>query len=145
MAEFSEKRADMSAAALLSEASRLIRLVSEPRPAGDSVKAAQARCLRRLRSWSANRVKDVWSGDRRIRVRADEVDQLRALTAKRQTDKAALADLQAIKQRIERLERLLVATDPAMHSPSLAAARGQHREVVRALGLRHRSEPEGAR
>lgn len=47
--------------------------------AGESLKAVLRRLSRRLDSWSENRIRDVWHRDPRVKIRADEVSQLRAL------------------------------------------------------------------
>jgi hypothetical protein len=120
MSEISDKSSD---AMNTSEASQLIRLAAEPRVVGDSVKAAQRRVLHRLNEWcrrhsapgwSANRVRDIWNSDQRIRLRVDEAAQLRALTAARRDQEAANV-VTELQERISRLERLLAAADTAAH------------------------------
>jgi hypothetical protein len=125
--------------ALLREGSRLLRQLARPVEGGDSVKKCQRRVYRLLKTWSFNRVRDLWRPDPRIRIKAREIEQLRALARQRSNDAAVVTDLRALQHRIERLEQLLEITDPAMHSPSLAAARQHRSEVVRALGPRDRS------
>ena len=143
--EFSVLSSEGVALSPLREASRLIRLLAGPIEAGESVKALQRRVHRRLKTWTFNRVRDVWRPDPRITVRAHEVAHLQAAVEKHRVDRAALADLRALQRRIERLEQVLAITDAEMHSPSIAAARHQHREILRAAGFPRRSEPEGAR
>ncbi len=75
--ENSENRSRVVSA--LEEASQLVRYLAEPRPAGDSVRAAIQRSARRLRGWSASRVKDVWYADSRISISGDELNELRRL------------------------------------------------------------------
>ena len=90
------------------EASQLLRSVAEPVPAGDSVKAAILRAARRLRGWSHNRVRDVWYGDARVRLSADELSELRAVARVKHRD-ADSAERDELRARIERLETRLAA------------------------------------
>lgn len=145
MSEISAVSSEGVALSPLREASRLIRRLAGPIEAGESVKALQRRVHRRLKTWTFNRVRDVWRPDPRITVRAHEVAHLQAVTEKHRADRAALADLRALQWRIERLEQVLAVIDPEMHRPSIAAARQRHREILRAAGLPRRSDPEGAR
>lgn len=127
MAEKSEKASEMSSATL-DEASSLLRQIAGNRKADESMKAVFRRLGRQLTDWSDNRIRDVWHKDHRIVVRAAEVEQLRALAARRDR-RAADNELQELRGRIARLEQLLEATDPAFHRPSIAALRSQRREV----------------
>src|SRR5262249_2999373 len=65
------------------EASELVRRLALPAPAGDTTKAAISRAHRILKTWTWNRVRDVWHADPRISVSADELDQLRNLVRDR--------------------------------------------------------------
>jgi hypothetical protein len=65
------------------EASELVRWLALPAPAGDTTKAAISRAHRILKTWTWNRVRDVWHADPRISVSADELDQLRNLVRDR--------------------------------------------------------------
>jgi hypothetical protein len=60
-----------------SEAAELVRMAAEPRPVGDSVKAAIRRASNRL-GWSHARVKNIWYREAR-RIDAHEMDALRGL------------------------------------------------------------------
>jgi hypothetical protein len=64
-----------SSAASIMEAQSLVRRCAEPRPAGDSVKAAIRRASRRL-DLRFTRTRDIWYGEAR-RIDAGEMDQLR--------------------------------------------------------------------
>lgn len=75
--EILSERSEMSSVA---EASTLIRRAAEPRPVGDSVKAAIRRAARRI-GLSFTRAKDIWYGDAR-RIDAHEMDALRNLAAR---------------------------------------------------------------
>jgi hypothetical protein len=59
----------------IDEARNLVHRCAEPRPVGDSVKAAILRASRRL-GLSFNRTKDIWYGNAR-RIDAGEMDRLR--------------------------------------------------------------------
>jgi hypothetical protein len=104
---FRSERSRMSA---LVEARDLIRELAEPRPVGDTAKAAVRRAYQRLETWTFNRVRDVWNADPRIRVRGDELDELRQAAAARRNkshQKAAADELTELRQRIARLEQLI--------------------------------------
>lgn len=135
----SENSVVMSDVALLREASRLLRRLARPSVPGESVKASQRRVHRRLKTWSFNRVRDVWRPDPRIRLRAQEIEQLRTAAMNQGADDAAKADLRALQRRIERLEQLLATSDTKKSGPAVAAARNRDSEALRAMGLRART------
>lgn len=100
---------------VLVEARDLVREIAKPRPVGDTTKAAVRRAWRRLETWTFNRVRDVWNADPRIRVRGDELDELRRIAAARRKEthqKAAADELSELRARIARLERLLEQNPP---------------------------------
>ncbi|SFL93507.1 hypothetical protein SAMN03159423_4504 [Bradyrhizobium sp. NFR13] len=130
MSEKSEIRSETMSELLLSEASSLLREVAGDRRADESKKAVLRRVGREVQDWTASRIKDVWYRDRRVRIRAYEVEYLRALVSRRQEQKAEVNELEALRDRVSRIERLLGATDPAFHSPSIAAARQQLSEMA---------------
>lgn len=109
----------------LAEAQTLIRALAEPSPAGEKIKAALRRVSRKLPNWSNNRIRDVWNADERIRIRADELDELRE--ANRANEKAAKNELVSLRERLARLESLLVQTDPDFFSPQIDQLRQQVR------------------
>jgi hypothetical protein len=123
MSEKSEIRSDKMSELLLNEASSLLRQVAGNRRADESKKAVLRRLGREVKDWTASRIKDVWYRDPRVRIRADEVEYLRALVDQRQEKKADVDELAALRTRIARLERLLEATDPALGGPRLPADR----------------------
>jgi len=79
----------------IAEASSFVRRVAEPRPDGDSVKAAILRASRRLQ-WTFTRTKDIWYCDPRIRISAAESDQLRAKFSELEVELAKQKDELAI-------------------------------------------------
>jgi hypothetical protein len=131
---------EVSVALILDEASQLMRALARPLEPGESVKSLQRRVHRRLRTWSWNRVCDIWRADPRVKVRAHEIEQLRRENAQRQSDQASRSELQTLRSRIDRLEAYLRATDPAFFGPQLDALGSQRRETLRALGARDRSD-----
>jgi hypothetical protein len=140
MSEKSEIRSDKMCELLLNEASSLLRQVAGNRRADESKKAVLRRVGREVKDWTASRIKDVWYRDPRVRIRANEVEYLRALVDQRQAKKADVDELDALRARIARLERLLEATDPPIGSPVLPAARQQFSEMGRAHSHLDRSD-----
>jgi len=67
------------------EAAELVKLAADRR-VGDTVKASISRAAIRL-GWSYSRTEDVWRGEAR-RIDAWEMDLLRRMTRRRQTDKS---------------------------------------------------------
>jgi len=99
----------------VAEASRLLREVAEPVPAGDSVKAAIGRAARRVEKhipphfasrWHAGRAEDIWRGEARG-VWAEEMDAIRRAADAKAAEEARneLAELDA---RLARVEALLI-------------------------------------
>ncbi|MGJ5022349.1 hypothetical protein [Bradyrhizobium oligotrophicum] len=106
--EISDKASKMERVATLDEASALLRQIAGRRHADESVKGVLRRLQRKLSDWSPGRIKDVWYRDPRIRVRAEEVEQLRALA--RPADAIEASDeLTELRTRVSRLEHLLEA------------------------------------
>lgn len=136
MTEVSANQAENGGKRVSAEAAALIRRVAEPRPVGDSTKAAMLRAWRRLGTWTFNRVKDVWKADQRIRVRAEEMDQLRAAT---RADKDAVDELAELRARIARLERLLVAADQGAPGADFDTGRDQLLEADGEIGAKDRA------
>jgi hypothetical protein len=123
--EISNKAGDMRTASI-DEAADLLREIAGDRRADESLKSVFRRLRRKLTNWSDNRIRDIWRRDSRIRVRAEEVKQLRALSGTRSMYGAAADnELAELRQRISRLEALLERTDPAFHGPQLDALRSE--------------------
>lgn len=124
MSEKSEKRSERMSEYLLSEASSLLRQVAGNRRADESKKAVLRRVGRVVKDWTPSRIKDVWYCDKRVRIRAAEVEQLRTLVSQREEPKADVDELVAtLHARVERLESLLEATAPAPDGARLPASR----------------------
>lgn len=123
--EKSEKASEMAS---LDEAADLLRQIAGNRRADESLKAVLRRVGRQLSDWSDSRIRAVWYRDRRTVVRAAEVEQLRAVAARRDRRKED-AGLQELRRRIARLEHLLAVSDEAFHRESIAALQRQRSEV----------------
>jgi len=127
----SDKLSEALMHAMTAEASRLLRALAPPAD-GHNVKSRIASAARKLRSWSPARVRDVWYGDGRVRLRADEMQALRT-AARAVEERAAANELAELRARIARIEAVLVASDPDFHRPEIDAlrdmARRPHRPV----------------
>jgi hypothetical protein len=93
----STKLTSSSYASAIDEAQTLVRRCAEPRPPGDSVKAAVRRASQRL-DIPFSRVRDIWYGDAR-RINADEMDQLRR-AAKEAEIAQAIAAIEFLKEKL---------------------------------------------
>lgn len=116
------------------EAARLIRDVAPARD-GENVKSRITTAANRLR-WKWSRAKAVWHADGRVRIRVEELDQLRKHTAKAEM-KAANNELQELRAVVARLVDRLDRIYPDGDSPDAAALRDQVR------GLDGTSRPVG--
>lgn len=146
MSEFSHKASEMQATSL-DEAATLLRQVAGQRQAGESLKAVFRRLNRKLTGWSDNRIRDIWRCDPRIKIRADEIEQLRRLAEPRVKAEASheLEELRATVARLARYEGLLQRLDEEFYGPQISAARDQISEASRLLGtngVRLRPGPE---
>lgn len=105
------------------EASHLIRYAAEPRPVGDSVKAAITRAARRV-GLGYERAKSLWYSEAR-RVDASEMDRLRAVAAERaaKQEEAAVHAHRQLVERISAIEARLAAIDPDFYGDAVAALR----------------------
>jgi len=89
----------------LAEASELLSEIAGPSRLGEGVKAALRRAHRKLapHGFSFNRVRDIYHGDPRIKISADEMEALR--NARAQTlEREAGDELREMRRRIEKLE-----------------------------------------
>jgi hypothetical protein len=121
-------KVDMSEYALR-EASGLLKTIAGARRADESVKAVFHRLSRDLKDWSYGRIRAVWYRDHRVKIRAAEIEQLRAIANRRVEDKAAVSELTELRNRISRLEALLESSDEAFHSEAIASLRSQRRTL----------------
>jgi hypothetical protein len=86
-----------SYASSIDEAQTLVRRCAEPRPPGDSVKAAVRRASRRL-GIPFSRTRDIWYGDAR-RIDAEEMDRLRQVAEKAELAQA-VAGIEVLRNRM---------------------------------------------
>lgn len=136
--EKSTKALDEMRSASLDEASDLLRQIAGGRHADESMKAMFRRLARQLSHWSENRIMDVWRRDPRVRVRAEEVDQLRALVDRSAVGNVAdeLRDLRETVARLSKYEALLQRIDAGFYGGEIAAARDQIGAAREILGER---------
>ena len=147
MSEISEKLSlRMSSAASLDEASDLLRKAAGDRQAGESLKSVLRRVGRDLKGWRPSRVRAVWYRDARVRIRAEEIEQVRALCAstdKIEIDRNEFEELRATVERLAGYEALLRRIDAEFFGPEISAARdqaGQARGLLGAGSLRRGPE-----
>ncbi|WP_170246039.1 hypothetical protein [Methylobacterium gnaphalii] len=116
----------------------MIRDLAEPRPVGDTVKAAITRASRAVSAFlqepmSYGRAEDIWRREAR-RIDAAEMDALRAAHERR--NRVLREEIRAASILADRLERLAAsarpATDPALDAEIRAASR-QAQRTARAL------------
>lgn len=110
------------------EYQQIVRRAAEPRPVGDSVKAAIGRAARRL-CWKYTRTRAFWYAGDRINVKDYEADRLREL--KKQTAGAENNDVLA---RLESVEQMLRAL--ASRMPQDADFYGAHADTLRGVAGR---------
>lgn len=104
------------------EAARLIREVAPARD-GENVKSRISTAANRLR-WKWSRARSVWHADGRLRIRAEELDQLRKHTEKAEM-KAASNELQELRDTVARLMGRLDRIDADFYGPTTDALRDQ--------------------
>jgi hypothetical protein len=138
VSEISEKLSlRMSSAASLDEASDLLRRAAGDRRAGESLKSVLRRVGRDLKGWRPSRVRAVWYRDKRVRIRAEEIEQIRALgpaSNKIEIDRDEFAELRATVERLAGYETLLQRIDAEFFGPEISAARDQAGEARGLLG-----------
>lgn len=142
MSEKSNKVSEsMSSATTLQEASELLRKIAGPRQADESLKAVLRRVGRKLEKWSHSRIRAVWYEDKRTVVRADEVEQLRALAnvdrRDRRKEDDELQELRATVARLAKYEALLERIDAQFFGPEISSASdhaGKARELLGSRG-----------
>jgi hypothetical protein len=129
MSEKSEKSSERKMTEL-AEAQMIVAVVAGP---DGSAKERVLRASRLLSRLSFSRVRDLFYADPRCRVRADELDYLRRMSATRQKE-AAKNEFAELLARIERVENLLRAVAdahrPLDHAPCVDAG-ASHRAMDR--------------
>lgn len=120
----------------MTECAAQLRELSEPWVRGDKIKRAIERAAKRsgLPYWRAF---DIWYGKAR-RILPQEAERVStALTKKR--EEAARNELHELRVRLERLESLLVQSDPDFHRPSADYVRAQIRKIDGGRGFADRA------
>lgn len=138
MSEISEKQSERAmSTASLNEAADLLRELAGTRRADESMKAVLRRVRRRLADWKPSRVRDIWYRDPRVKLRAGEIEHLRAIANRRVDDKVTVDELAELRSTVERLakyEALLQRIDAEFFSPEVSAARDQAGQARGLLG-----------
>ncbi len=114
------------------EASSLLRQLAEPRPAGDSVKAAINRAARRVQ-FTAVRATAIWYRLARV-IRAEEMDALRRAADQRREEQEGRHEYRELLDRLSILENRLATTDEDFFGPTLAAVGESMRQPRGARG-----------
>lgn len=118
--ENSDKSSDIS------DAMRMLRIAAEPRPVGDSVKAAINRAAKAL-AWAPTRTRDVWYGAAR-RIDVCEMDVLRAIERKR-LEADFIAERRRNLEQVAVLRTRLAMRDRDFHAQDIAAIDWMLREL----------------
>ncbi|WP_157091438.1 hypothetical protein [Methylobacterium nodulans] len=130
------------------QASQLLRELAEPRPVGDTVKAAITRAARAVSAvlqepMSYGRAEDIWRREAR-RIDAAEMDAIRAAHARRAGE--LRTEVQKAAALAQRLERLVAQASPASSGEDLEQLRSTADEAWKAARTLRRlaSEARGA-
>lgn len=127
MSEMRTEKSEVVSMSAVAEASALLRRIAEPRPVGDSVKAAITRACRRVARhipshwtrWHVGRAEDIWHRQAHG-VWAEELDAIRAAADARILQEAR-NERAALRARLARLEAALRISDEDFHRPELDA------------------------
>lgn len=147
LSEASEKRPEGNRMTTFDEAAHRMREIAEPRPVGDSVKAAIDRVARAVSAFLPNRepmsygrAEDIWRREAR-RIEAHEMDAIRAAHAARA--RSLRAEARAAGALADRLARLAaVAVDPATIADADALRRTADEARQAAFALRRLADAE---
>ena len=120
------------------EAAALLRQVAEPRPVGDSVKAAIRRAAKRL-GFGFRRTKTLWYGET-TRIGAEEMDALRRATQRRHSEEVARAETVVAIDRLVALREALAQTDQSFNQPLIDALDDTIRKMGGGVGTLDFSE-----
>ena len=100
----------------LREASVLVRQIASPKTG----KAAILRATRKLKTWTYNRVKDVYYADPRIRISGDEIDYLRAIAlAKKNEEYSNEHSIAELRKQLQIMAAHLSRIDPTFDYSSV--------------------------
>lgn len=131
--ERSEKASEGSRMTTIETASRLLQEIAEPRPVGDTIKAAITRAARAVSAVSQEpmrygRAEDIWRREAR-RIDASEMDAIRAAHERR--NRALGEELRAAAALADRLERLAAQAIPSSDLAALDEVVGAARQAKR--------------
>ncbi|MCJ2009779.1 hypothetical protein [Methylobacterium sp. J-092] len=151
LTEGSEKHSEGSCMTTVDQAAVLLQEIAEPRPVGDTVKAAITRAARAVSAvlqepMSYGRAEDIWRREAR-RIDAAEMDAIRQAHERRH--RALREELRSATALADRLERLAAQAIPMGDLPASLEVRDaarQAKRTARALrGLADAGPRPGAR
>lgn len=138
LSEGSEKRSEGLRMTTIAQASRMMRDLAEPRPVGDTVKAAITRAARAVSSalqepMRYGRAEDIWRQEAR-RIDAGEMDAIRAAHERRHRSlREELRDAAALADRLERLAAEIGPSGDHSATSEISATARQAKRTARAL------------
>ncbi|GAA0235876.1 hypothetical protein LNAOJCKE_0924 [Methylorubrum aminovorans] len=142
LTEGSEKRSEGLRMTPVNQASRMLMDLAEPRPVGDTVKAAITRAARavsavlrdaRQEPMTYGRCEDLWRREAR-RVDAAEMDAIRAAHERRHRSlREELRQASALADRLERLAAEALPAGDLAASDEISATARQAKRTARAL------------
>lgn len=138
LSEGSEKRSEGLRMTPIAQASRMMRDLAEPRPVGDTVKAAITRAARAVSAvlqepMKYGRAEDIWRQEAR-RIDAAEMDAIRAAHERRHRSlREELRQAAALADRLERLAAEASPTGNPAASDEISATARQAKRTARAL------------
>lgn len=98
------------------EASGYLEVIAGMGRPGEKPKEALRRAHNQLHRWTWHRLYSIWRKSKRVRVTAEEMDELRRVAGRKRVVSNEQAELLA---RIERLEAALLAKDPSFYGPQI--------------------------
>lgn len=138
LTEGSEKASEGLRMTTLVQASRMMRDLAEPRPVGDTVKAAITRAARAVSAvlqepMRYGRAEDIWRQEAR-RIDAAEMDAIRAAHERRHRSlREELRQASALADRLERLAAEALPAGNSSASDEISATARQAKRTARAL------------
>jgi hypothetical protein len=122
VSEFELEKSEMSTVEF---ASSVLRSQIAPAGSAESVKGRIRLAARRL-GWSHTRTKDVWYGDPRLSIRAEEMRAIEEHSGV----KYGREEIRTVEQLIASADALLGRADADFHGPSIAAMRAFFRALA---------------
>lgn len=146
--EGSEKPSEGSRMTTVEQAALLMHQIAEPRPVGDTVKAAITRAARAVsavlqKPMSYGRVEDIWRREAR-RIEASEMDAIRAAHSRRASElRSEIQKAQALARYLEGLASSALDPRDLDHPDQFRAAAVEARQAAHTL-RRLAAEASGA-